>query len=65
MARRNLNLRMDDDARAAWRAFTKKEGVTLTSLLDALGFEVKDNPKVIPRRVIERAREIGDERLAR
>lgn len=65
MARRNVNLRMDDGARSSWRSYCTKQGVTLTALIDALGYELERNPKLIPPRVIDKAREIANERNAR
>ena len=65
MAWQHRNVRLTDASAAAWDRLCTRHGVTLTSLIEALGRMLDDGDDWTPEQAIERARKIDRERRSR
>jgi hypothetical protein len=64
MARRLLQVRLTDEARAGWDKASTEEVATVTALLEAYGEALAADDK-LPPKVVNRARAIDRERRSR
>ena len=65
MRRRNLQLRLTEDARRGWDRFATSERVTVTALIEAIGLELRDGRKLFSARTVNRAAAIDRARSSR
>lgn len=63
--RRLLQVRLTDRAREGWRRYASDQGVTLTTLLEAMGTMLADGTARLPSTAIRRAGQLDRERDSR
>lgn len=60
-----MSAKLSEEARRGLRRFCKEQGITFTALVEAIGLTFDERGTVDLDEVVERAREIVAERLAR
>lgn len=63
--RRNLSVRLTDEARNAWETLCTRRGVTATSLIEQLGLLLTEGVDWVPEEAIQRARRMDRQRYSR
>lgn len=65
MAETRVSIRLSDDARRGWDVASKRHGLPLSALLEAMGRHISRGEVLLPPEVVATAHEIEFERRSR